>query len=151
MVRNIGRRIFGRPVITVCIDTEYTEISCMPRPHPIVRIPAKLTDRRGRCKNQPYVVEIAINGKPKLISAIISIDNTYQRRILAGDLSAYHHHHRIHRAGTFHLVHRRFDSSQYALRHIFRAQQETDIKFRIRKLFLTATRHKTVLQIIVFH
>jgi len=41
-------------ILGVCIDTKYAEIARMSRPHPIVRIPSELPDRRRRCKLDGY-------------------------------------------------------------------------------------------------
>ena len=87
----------------------------MPGPHPIIRIPTELTDRGGRCKHQPHIVEIAVNGEPELIASIISIYHAKQSGVFQGYLTTYYHHHRVYRTGTFYLVHRRFNGSQHML------------------------------------
>ena len=123
----------------------------MPRPHPIIRIPTELADRGRRCKHQPHIVEIAVNGEPELIASIISIYHAKQSGVFQGYLTAYYHHHRVYRTGTFHLVHRRFNDSQHTFGYIFRTKQKTNVKLRIRQFLCTATGYETIFQVIMLH
>ena len=50
-----------RTILGISIDTKYAEIARMTRPHPIIRIPSELPDRRRRCKNQADIIIITIN------------------------------------------------------------------------------------------
>ena len=151
VIRDIVRRIIRRAVILISIDTKYAEIACMARPHPIIRIPTELTYRRRRRKHQPDIVIVAINGQPEFIAAIVGIYNPYQSRVFMRHFFTDGKHHRIHRTGTFRFVHLRLYRTKHPLRNIFRPQQETDIKFRIRQFFATVMCNKTVFQIIMLH
>ena len=61
MIRDVFRRIIRRTILGISIDTKYAEIARMTRPHPIIRIPSELPDRRRRCKNQADIIIITIN------------------------------------------------------------------------------------------
>ena len=151
MIRDVFRRIIRRAVVPIGIDTKYAEIARMARPHPIIRIPTKLSNRRGRRKHQPDIVIIAIDGQPKLIAAIIGIYNSYQSRIFMSHFFTNGKHHRVDRSGAFRFGHPRFHRAEHPFCNILRPQQETDVKLRIRQLLAAAMRHKTVFQIVVFH
>ena len=43
-VRNVLLRVLCRVVVLVCIDSEYREVTCMSRPHPVVGISTELSD-----------------------------------------------------------------------------------------------------------
>ena len=81
MIGYIIGRVVGRTILTIGVDAEDTKVARMTRPHPIVLVPAKLTNGRGRGKHQADIIEVLIDGKPKFITAVIGIDHTRQRGI----------------------------------------------------------------------
>ncbi len=123
----------------------------MPGPHPIVRIPSELPDRRRRRKDQTNIVIITINGKPEFIACIIGIDNTGQRRIFFGNFQTNYIHDRIDSYTAFCFRFSMTGGRQYPFGNVFRTKQKTDVQLRIRQLFIKATCKKAIFQIIMFY
>ena len=123
----------------------------MTGPHPIVRIPTELTDGRRWSKHQAYIVEIAVNRKPKLIATVIRIHNADQCRVLFSDFISQQHHHRIDGQAAFGFGHTGCRSFQYPPGYVFRTKQKPDIQLGIGQFFLPAMCREPVFQIIMIH
>ena len=71
-------RIFGRIVFLVCVYTEYAEIACMTRPHPVVRVAAELAYCRRGSTHETDISVFAIYEKEILIAIIKRFDTCPQ-------------------------------------------------------------------------
>ena len=127
MIRDVLRWIIRRSVLFVGINTENAEVTCMARPHPVVRVPPELADWRRRSKNQPDIIKITVDRKPELVSGVIRIDNSRQRRVLLWYLHADYIHDRVDNYATFTFRMSMFGSREHTLGHILRTKKETDI------------------------
>ena len=67
--RNVIGRVLCRFVVGTCIDAKQRKIARMPRPHPVVRIGAKLADTGWRSPHQPDIL-IGLRDKQKVLVAI---------------------------------------------------------------------------------
>ena len=67
---NIVFTVFCRFTVRISIDTEHGEVAGMARPHPVVCLTAKLTDRRGGSSYHTYIRIYFLIEKIEFISGI---------------------------------------------------------------------------------
>ena len=77
-VRNILLRVLSRVVVLVSVYTEYAEIACMTRPHPVVRVAAELAYCRRGSTHETDISVFAIYEKEILIAIIKRFDTCPQ-------------------------------------------------------------------------
>ena len=70
LVGTVIGAVIGRIVVGIGIYTEYAEVARVTRPHPVIRIAAKLTHRGGRRHYHTYIVEYFVHNGIVLISGI---------------------------------------------------------------------------------
>ncbi len=67
-IRNIVLRIFSRIIIGIGIYSKNREIASMARPHPVVSITTKLSNRRRGSSNKTHIFKCSKSKKEILIS-----------------------------------------------------------------------------------
>ena len=124
----------GGLVILVGIDAEDGEVARVARPDPVVRVAAKLTDRRGRCTHQAHIVVLAIDKEELLVAVVHLLD----RGAVALPLGL--------RRGNDRL---RLLALSDAVGHLLHADQDAHIEPLVGELLLAVARPEAVGEVVV--
>ena len=69
-VRLVASCVLSGLVVGISIDAEDAEVACVARPHPVVRVTAKLTDTARRGHHKTYVLKLVIDDDIVLIASV---------------------------------------------------------------------------------